>query len=88
MERQAGFWDYEGHLARLAKSGDPLAAVADFEPFRYRLKKALNRPNGSKGGRPPYDPVLMFKVLVLQALVLHHSFSSAAPLLVSTRFGF
>ena len=71
MARQAGFWDYEEHLARLSKGGDPLvtlAAVVDFEPFRYRLEKALKRSDGSKGGRPPYDPVLMFKVLVLQAL--------------------
>lgn len=69
--RQAGFWDYEEQLARLTKGGDPLvklAAVVDFEPFRYRLEKALKRSDGAKGGRPPYDPVLMFKVLVLQAL--------------------
>lgn len=40
MARQAGFWDYEEHLARLTKGGDPLvtlAEVVDFEPFRYRL---------------------------------------------------
>jgi hypothetical protein len=69
--RQAGFWDYEEHLARLTRGGDPLvklAGVVDFEPFRYRLEKALKRSDGAKGGRPPYDPVLMFKVLVLQAL--------------------
>jgi IS5 family transposase len=71
MARQAGFWDYEEHLARLTSGGDPLvklAGVVDFEPFRYRLEKALKRSDGAKGGRPPYDPVLMFKVLVLQAL--------------------
>ena len=71
MARQAGFWDYEEHLARLTKGGDPLvtlAEVVDFEPFRYRLEKALKRSDGAKGGRPPYDPVMMFKVLVLQAL--------------------
>lgn len=71
MINQAGFWDYEERLARLSKFGDPLeklAAVVDFEPFRYRLEKALKRSDGSKGGRPPYDPVLMFKILVLQAL--------------------
>ena len=45
-----------------------LGAVIDFEPFRYRLDKALKRSDGSKGGRPAYDPVMMFKVLVLQAL--------------------
>ena len=69
--RQGGFWDFEEQLARLTKGGDPLvklAAVVDFEPFRYRLEKALKRSDGAKGGRPPYDPVLMFKVLVLQAL--------------------
>ena len=71
MARQAGFWDYEEHLARLTKGGDPLvtlAEVVDFEPFHYRLEKALKRSDGAKGGRPPYDPVMMFKVLVLQAL--------------------
>jgi IS5 family transposase len=45
-----------------------LADVVDFEPFRFRLEKALKRSDGAKGGRPPYDPVMMFKVLVLQAL--------------------
>ncbi len=40
----------------------------DFELFRKPLAKALKRSDRSKGGRPPYDAVLMFKVLVLQAL--------------------
>ena len=71
MAWQAGFWDYEEHLARLTKGGDPLvtlADVVDFEPFRYRLEKALKSSDGAKGGRPPHHPVMMFKVLVLQAL--------------------
>jgi transposase, IS5 family len=71
MGRQRGFWDLEEHYAKLSKTGDPLetlAAAVEFEPFRYRLDKALNRADGSKGGRPPYDCVLMFKVLILQAL--------------------
>jgi IS5 family transposase len=69
--RQSGFWVYEEQLARLTKGGDPLvkqAEVVDFEPFRSRLEKALRRSDRAKGGRPPYNPVLMFKVLVLQAL--------------------
>lgn len=45
-----------------------LAALIDFEVFRPRLVGALKRSGGSKGGRPPYDPVLMFKILVLQTL--------------------
>jgi transposase len=36
--------------------------------FRKPLSKALKRSDGSKGGRPSYDTVMMFKVLVLQAL--------------------
>ena len=51
--------------------GDPLerlAAVVDVEVFRGPLTAALRRSGRSKGGRPPFDPVLMFKILVLQAL--------------------
>ena len=68
---QPGLFDLEWRYERLSEAGDPLArlaAVIDFEPFRYRLEKALKRSDGSKGGRPPHDPVMMFKVLVLQAL--------------------
>ncbi len=45
-----------------------LKEIVPFETFRYRLEKALNRSDRARGGRPPYDCVLMFKVLVLQAL--------------------
>ena len=44
--RQGGFWDFEQQLARLTKGGDPLvklAAVVDFEPFRYRLENQTDR---------------------------------------------
>ena len=71
MKGQLGFFDVEDRYAQLSKAGDPLeklAAVVDFEPFRYRLVKALKRSDGAKGGRPPYDPILMFKILILQAL--------------------
>lgn len=36
--------------------------------FRKPLAKALNRPDRSLGGRPPYDAMMMFNILVLQAL--------------------
>ena len=32
------------------------------------LLNALKRSAGTQGGRPPYDAVMMFKILVLQAL--------------------
>jgi len=69
--QQPGFWDIEERYARLSEVGDPLETlngVVPWEVFRKPLAKALQRSNGAKGGRPPYDPVLMFKVLVLQAL--------------------
>lgn len=68
---QPGFFDLDHRYRRLSETGDPLvklAALIDFEIFRPRLKTALKRSDGSKGGRPPYDAVLMFKVLVLQTL--------------------
>src|SRR5829696_8967040 len=43
-----------------------LAELIEFEVFRRPLLTALTRSDGSRGGRPPYDPVLMFKILVLQ----------------------
>ena len=40
----------------------------DWEEFRPDLDAALARKSRHKGGRPPFDCVLMFKILVLQAL--------------------
>jgi IS5 family transposase len=71
MRGQAGFWDIDERYVRLSEAGDPLEklnALVPWEVFRKPLAKALKRSDGTKGGRPPYDPVLMFKVLVLQAL--------------------
>lgn len=68
---QPGFFDLDERYGWLSETGDPLVklgALIDFEVFRPRLAAALKRSDGSKGGRPPYDPVLMFKVLVLQTL--------------------
>lgn len=71
MRGQAGFWDIDERYTRLSEAGDPLEklnAVVPWEVFRKPLSKALKRSDGAKGGRPPYDAVLMFKILVLQAL--------------------
>lgn len=71
MRGQAGFWDVDDRYARLSEAGDPLEklnAVVPWEVFRKPLAKALKRSDGAKGGRPPYDAVLMFKIMVLQAL--------------------
>ena len=41
--------------------------MADYELFRPELEAALGYPDGVKAGRPPYDPFLVFTVLVIQA---------------------
>jgi len=65
------------HLERLSKDGDPLEvldATVDFEYFRGWLVEGLGYSDGSKGGRPPFDPVSMFKALILQT---QHNLSDA-----------
>jgi transposase, IS5 family len=68
--RQAGFFDVDERLERLSGLGDQLEAYAkavDFELFRPELEAALAYADGGKGGRPPFDPIMMFKILVIQA---------------------
>ena len=68
--KQAGLFGLSEHLKRLSAVGDPLEAmerVVDFESSRPVLEAALAYSDGSKGGRPPYDPVTMLKVLILAA---------------------
>jgi IS5 family transposase len=70
-----GFFDMDERLAELSSKGDDLErvnAVVDFEVFRASLEAAVPRADRSKGGRPPFDAVLMFKVLILQTM---HSLS-------------
>jgi len=67
---QPGFFDLPDHLKRLSDAGDPLLElerIIDFEAFRPVLEPTLNYSDGFRGGRPPYDPVTMFKVLILAA---------------------
>jgi Transposase domain (DUF772) len=55
---------------RLSDLGDQLeafSAAVDFEMFRADLLAALGYSDGVQGGRPPFDPVMMFKILVIQA---------------------
>ncbi len=70
MPDQPGLSDVDDRLRRLSDLGDQLeayAATVEFESFQPELEAALNYWDGAKGGRPPYDPVMMFKILVIQA---------------------
>ena len=69
MGRAPGLFDLDERLALLSQKGDALerlAEVVDFEVFRTELERAVPRADRAKGGRPPFDHVLMFKVLILQ----------------------
>ncbi|MCB9964265.1 MAG: transposase [Rhodospirillales bacterium] len=68
---QPGFFDVEDCYKALSTCGDPLEVLAEhipWETFGYRLNKALKRSAEKNTGRPPFDAVMMFKILVLQSL--------------------
>ena len=67
--RDYGFFDQDIRLSKLSKLGDPLERLSqgvDFEQFRSFLESKLVRLAKGPGGRPPFDYVLMFKILILQ----------------------
>jgi len=67
--KQRGFFTEEERLFRLSSMGDPLEKVAgsvDFEIFRPLLNQVFPKEPVAPGGRPAWDYVLMFKVLLLQ----------------------
>lgn len=89
MRGQPGFFDIDERLKRLSDLGDQLEAfgrAVDFEIFRVDLVKALAYSDGSQGGRPPFDPVMMFKVLVIQAA--NNLSDERAEFLISDRLSF
>jgi len=54
--------------------------------FRAELTRALAYSDGSQGGRPPFDPVLMFKVLIVQAT--NNLSDERAEFLINDRLSF
>jgi hypothetical protein len=59
-----------GSLERVVGTGDPLEQlqeIVDVELFRPVFAAATGTADRSKGGRPPFDAVLTFKTLILQA---------------------
>src|SRR5438270_641680 len=71
---QLGFFDTEKRLAALSAKGDPLEAIdrlVPWETFRADIETVVLTPEEmrkSSAGRKPIDAIVMFRMLVLQAL--------------------
>ena len=68
---QLGIWDESLRLERLSQLGDSLERLdgaIDWELFRPLLTKVFKKEAKGAGGRPPYDYLMLFKILVLQRI--------------------
>ena len=71
---QLGFFDAERRLAALLEKGDPLETIGGLVPwesFRADIEAVVLTPEEakkSKAGRKPLDALVVFRMLVLQAL--------------------
>jgi IS5 family transposase len=69
--KQKSFFDETDRLEELSKLGDPLEKLNQYmkwEELRKILTKALKKEAAGPGGRPPFDYIMMFKILILQRL--------------------
>lgn len=86
MGKQISFSDFEKIMNEISANGDPLeklAATVDFERFRPTLEKAAGCPRGAMEDGTADDPVVKFKMLVLQHL--HEMSLDATSTMVSDR---
>jgi len=68
---QRGFWDEQQRIARLQEKKPALRLLADsipWESFRALLDKGYEQERKSHAGRKRIDPLILFKMLVLQQL--------------------
>ena len=71
---QLGFFDADNRLTALSAKGDPLEAIdrlVPWESFRGDIEAAVLTPETerkSTAGRKPIDAIVLFRMLILQAL--------------------
>jgi IS5 family transposase len=64
-----GFFDETFRLEKLSKQGDPLVMLKEkinWEIFYPTIESIFAKEKKGPGGRPPYDYLMMFKILILQ----------------------
>ena len=70
-KKSRGLFDDHFRLEKISKLKDPLEKLnryINWEDFRSIIDQAFRETEPSLGGRPPFDRVMMFKVLVLQKM--------------------
>lgn len=68
---QLSIFDESNRLAKLSKLGDNLEklnSVINWEIFRPIIESALASNKKNNTGRPPYDFILLFKIIILQKI--------------------
>ena len=68
-KNEPGFFDEQFRLEKLTAQNDPLVKLLEkinWEQFRKILTNAFEKEEKGIGGRPPYDYLMMFKIMVLQ----------------------
>ena len=68
---QLNMFSESKRLEKITKLGDSLETltkIIDFEIFRKKIRQAMYRTPKGAGGRPKYDEVMMFKILILQRM--------------------
>ena len=80
--------DHQREITQTVRGINKLNDVIDWELFRPELESLLGYDNRdlSKGGRPPFDPVFMLKVLVLQKY--HNLSDEQTEFQIGDRFSF
>ncbi len=87
--KQKGIFDENDRLQIINELGDPLQKlneVINWEMFRPVLNRIFKTEPKGPGGRPPFDYVMMFKILILQKLF--HISDAQAQYQINDRLSF
>ena len=90
MNFQPGLFDVTERIEKIKGYNNPLLRLReyiDFDFFRNELETYFKKDKDySKGGRPPYDYVLMFKILIIQHY--YNISDDQAEFCINDRFSF